>query len=133
MTLCARGLSYCCALLIAFGSVAPWVSLNGEPGGASPLGVGIALAAALVVTVATALQHRAVLGVTAIGVAALAVLALWTIPGDVLMASGKGGQATSGGGLSMILLAGLLLYVAAWLPAPRPVAMVDGAEAPADA
>lgn len=117
MSLVARAVAYVSALLIAFGAVLPWVRVDGEPIVVAPALAAIVCGFALAVTVATALRQRVVLGVFAVLIGGFAVYALWVAPGNAI--AGGAGEATAGGGLTVIMSAAALLYLASWLPAPR--------------
>ena len=116
----ARGLAYVSALLMAFGALTPWATVDGEPTFAPPELVAVLCGYALAVTVATVLRQRAALALGAVMVAGFSVVAIWTVPGSVLGSDASGvAAAEAGAGLVLMMVAAMLLYLASWLPAPQ--------------
>lgn len=119
MTPFARGLAYLSALMLAVAGIAPWVTMRGAMGGASPAGVATVLLLALAVVLATLLRRRFVVRLVGVLTAAFAVYVVWLAPDELLVANLDGASITgTGAGLRAIMFAAVLAFAAAALPAP---------------
>ncbi len=82
-----RGLAYLSALMLAVAGIAPWVTMRGAMGGASPAGVATVLLLALAVVLATLLRRRFVVRLVGVLTAAFAVYVVWLAPDELLVAN----------------------------------------------